>query len=86
MTKIYRITSDNHSNHNLPVGAEVFQVPAPEWADTPYFYTQDNIESACAVDDRDMEYVGDDDDTYTSGEQYYADYLNSDSNIAYLNR
>lgn len=24
-------------------------------------------------------------DTYTSGEQYMADYLNSDSNIAYLN-
>ncbi len=30
--------------------------------------------------------LDDNHDEYTSGEQYYADYLNSDSNIAYLNR
>lgn len=44
------------------------------------------------TDDEDAEdWVGLDDDTfeddtYTSGEQYVSDYLNSDSNIAYLNR
>lgn len=39
-----------------------------------------SIEAGC-----DYRCEPDEDDTYTSGEQYMADYLNSDSNIAYLN-
>lgn len=37
-------------------------------------------------EDEDDGYEDEGHDEYTSGEQYMADYVNSDSNIAYLNR
>lgn len=62
MTNIFEIVSDNFSNHNLPIGAHVFKVPAPAWSINLYWYTMDDPDLAVAVDARDMVWVYDDED------------------------
>jgi hypothetical protein len=48
------VISDTYSNHNLPIGAHVYPADTPDWSDTDHWWTQDNPESAVAIDPRDL--------------------------------
>lgn len=50
----FRVVSDDHSNHNLPVGAIVQWF---DFVDGVNLYTQGGTDDEVAIDDRDLEEV-----------------------------
>ena len=63
MSDTYRIISDNHSNHGLPIGAKVVQLDtsdAPDWSDDGVeWYTQGGEGDEVAIDSQDLETLTD---------------------------
>lgn len=52
----FRVVSDKHSGHGLPVGAVVTPTDAPEWdAGSNDWYTQGGDGDEVAIDPRDIE-------------------------------
>lgn len=49
----YIVTGDDYSNHNLPVGARVVQVEAPEWSEGAEWFSQGGDGDEVAIDPRD---------------------------------
>jgi len=51
----FRVTSDEFSNHNLPIGAVVTSTDPPEWADSSArWFTQGIDGDEVAIDPRDL--------------------------------
>lgn len=50
-----KVMSDNHSNHNLPIGAVVEPCEPPAWASGTDWYTQGGDGDEVAIDPRDLE-------------------------------
>lgn len=51
------VVSDDHSNHDLPIGARVTRVPAPTWAasaDDGDWYSLGGDDDEVAIDPRDL--------------------------------
>lgn len=58
MSPSYRIVSDDHSNHNLPIGALVTSPEAPEWASSDGdWYTLGGAGDEVAIDPRDLQEI-----------------------------
>lgn len=55
----YEVISDDYSDHNLPIGAVVTKVEAPEWADGGDWYSQGGDGDEVAIDPRDLRVAGD---------------------------
>ena len=56
MSPSFQIVSDNHSDHNLPIGAIVTPVETPKWAKgtDATWYTLGGDEDEVAIDPRDL--------------------------------